>query len=221
MKGDIHHILNRGVEKRDIFYEEADRLRFVYGLYDFNNTNYAQPYPSRSRIRKLGHPTSKEEIVNLLCWAAMPNHSHNLTQEKVDRGASLFSKKIFGGHTKYMNEKYSRSGVLFQGKSKIILVKREPHFFHLPFYIMANPIDLIEPNWKEKGLRNLKKAISFLESFRWSSYLDIIGKENFPLLTNRSLFYEIFNTNEKKFKKNFIDWLKSYKKDPGFNKFID
>ena len=220
MKGDVFHILNRGVEKRAIFYNEKDRLRFIYGLYDFNDANYAFPYPYRCKTRSLGHATSewigreRKELVDLLCWVAMPNHSHNLIQEKIDGGGSIFSKKIFGGHTKYINEKYQRSGVLFQGRSKIIKVERDPHFFYLPFYILSNPLKLIEPHWKERGIRNMKKAVDFLENYPWSSFLDVIGKENFPLLVNKDLFYEIFQTSEKKFKKEFFEWLESYTGTP-------
>ncbi|MFH1292256.1 MAG: hypothetical protein ABIH87_03590 [bacterium] len=226
MKGDIFHILNRGVEKRKVFYDESDNLRFANGLYDFNNINYASPYPQRCRLREVGHRMSnfyreKEELVDLLCWSLLPNHSHNLVQEKIDGGASGFSKKIFGGHTKYINEKYNRSGVLFQGRSKIIKVQQDSHFFHLPFYIMANPIDLIEPDWKKRGIHNINKVINFLKNYQWSSFPDLVGKENLPLLINKSLFYDIFGTNEEKFEKNFIEWLKGYGKDPDFDQFID
>ena len=217
MQGEIIHILNRGIEKREVFNNESDRLRFAHGLYDFNDTNYAFPYPYRRQFHSLGHAMSKQvqssslrtrkELVDLLCWTIMPNHSHNLVQEKIDGGASNFSKKIFGGYTKYINEKNNRSGVLFQGRSKIIKVEKDAHFFYLPFYIMANPINLIEPNWKEGGVKNIKKVMGFLENYRWSSFLDLIGKENFPLLINKNLFYEIFGTNEKKLKKDFVEWL--------------
>jgi putative transposase len=234
MKGDVFHILNRGIEKREIFYSEKDYLRFVHNLFDFNDTAYSLPYPQRSKSRQFsnqqfGHrmskevskEVSKEEIVDLLCWCLMPNHIHNLVMEKINGGASNFSKKIFGGYTKYINEQKKRSGVLFQGRSKIISVKQDHHFFYLPFYIMANPIDLIEPNWKEKGIKNLGKVIQFLENYCWSSFPDLIGKENFSFVINKNLFYEIFQTDAKEFKKNFIEWLKSYKEGYSFGKFID
>jgi putative transposase len=221
MKGDIFHILNRGIEKREIFYSTEDYLRFVHNLYDFNNTDYSLPYPRRSELRKFGHRMSTGQLVDLLCWCLMPNHSHNLVMEKINGGSSAFSKKIFGGYTKYINEKQERSGVLFQGRSKIIPVKEDPYFIYLPFYIMANPVDLIEPNWKEKGIKNLAKVISFLENYRWSSFSDLIGKENLSLVINKNLFYEIFQTNEKKFKEDFVEWLKSYKKGYDVGKFLD
>jgi len=212
MKGDIFHLLNRGVEKRKVFLNEKDFLRFIYNLDDFNDTeNVTLPYLSRRRRReKLDVARPKEELVDNLCWALLPNHPHVLIQEKIDGGISIYSKKTIGGYTKYFNEVYKREGVLFQGRSKIIKVTREPHLFHLPFYIMANPIDLIEPQWREKGIKNLSKVIKFLENYRYSSFLDLIGKENFPSIFNKKLFYQIFDTNEKKFKEGFIEWLKAH-----------
>ncbi|MBU3943002.1 hypothetical protein KKA24_03400, partial [Patescibacteria group bacterium] len=115
-----------------------------------------------------------------------------------------------GGYTKYFNEQNKREGDLFQGRSKIIKVTKDVHLNFLPFYIMSNPVKLIEPGWKEKGIQDFKKVIKFLENYKYSSYPDLIGKDNFPHLINKELFYELFNTNEEKFKKEFIDWLKSY-----------
>lgn len=37
--GEIYHIYNRGVEKRKIFLEDEDYLRFVHDLFEFNDGN--------------------------------------------------------------------------------------------------------------------------------------------------------------------------------------
>ena len=34
---EIYHVFNRGVEKRNIFLENADYVRFVHDLYEFND----------------------------------------------------------------------------------------------------------------------------------------------------------------------------------------
>ena len=212
MGGDFYHILNRGIEERGIFYSDDDYLRFSHNLSDFNSEELALPYPiRRSHSENIGHRMSNKEneskIVDLLCWCLMPNHIHTFVRDKIDAGASTFSKKIFGGYTKYINETRKRKGVLFQGRSKIILVEKDEHFFHLPYYIMANPVSLVEPGWKENGIIDLEKVIDFLENYRWSSYPDIIGKSNFPEIIDKTLFYELFETSEEKFKKDFIEWL--------------
>ncbi|MFB6305417.1 MAG: hypothetical protein ABEH43_00230, partial [Flavobacteriales bacterium] len=33
------HVLNRGVDKRDIFLDDQDRFRFVHGLFEYNDKN--------------------------------------------------------------------------------------------------------------------------------------------------------------------------------------
>jgi putative transposase len=220
MKGDIFHLLNRGVEKRKIFLSDKDYLRFIYNLYDFNDIdNVTLPYYKRRKKHwsDVARPTNEErkELVDVLYWCLMPNHLHILAHEKIDGGISIFSKKIIGGYTKYFNEKNERTGVLFQGRSKIIKVTRDAHFFYLPFYIAANPVDFIEPKWRERGIRDLNKVIEFLESYRYSSFPDLTGKENFPFIINKELFYKLFDTNEKDFRKSFIAWLRDYEPSSG------
>lgn len=201
MKGEIFHILNRGVEKRKIFLDDEDYYRFFHNLSDFNNKDltllsYVARRKYSSAIRK--PKGSKKKLVNVLCWCMMPNHYHILVQEIVDGGASIFSKKLSSGYTQYFNLKNDRSGVLFQGKSKIIQLKKDEHFIHIPYYILSNPIKLIEPNWKEEGLKNYKRAVKFLDDYKWSG---IIDKES---------FLRLFDTNEKQFKTSLKEWLSGF-----------
>jgi hypothetical protein len=49
---DVFHILNRGVEKRDIVLDDDDRMRFVRSLYIFNNKNSAPNSVSQARRDK-------------------------------------------------------------------------------------------------------------------------------------------------------------------------
>ncbi|MDP3990847.1 MAG: hypothetical protein Q8P63_00940, partial [Candidatus Nealsonbacteria bacterium] len=59
--------------------------------------------------------------------------------------------------------------------------------------IHINGISLIEPKWTEKGIKNIEKAIKFLENYKWSSYPDYIGKKNFPSITKRDFLLRITN----------------------------
>jgi putative transposase len=69
--------------------------------------------------------------------------------------------------------------VLFQGKFKSIFVGKEKYFSNLLNYIHLNPVDLIEPNWKEDGIKSWPKIRKSLKDYRWSSYQDYIGIKNF------------------------------------------
>lgn len=208
MEQEFYHILNRGVEKRKIFLKENDYLRFIQNLYSFNDKNHALPFSKRVKKLALAEPTERKEIVDNLCWSILPNHFHIFSQAKIERGVSIYSQKITSGYTQYFNLRNNRSGVLFQGRSKIIQIQKDAHFLHIPYYILANPIKLIEPKWKEEGIKDLKKTIDFLENYRYSSFLNLIGKNNFPEIINKKLFYEIYDTNENRLKKDFIEWLK-------------
>lgn len=210
----INHILNRGVEKRKIFLDNDDYLRFINNLSDFNDKNITLlSYKNRrkyflDKTEFLNRP--KNPLVNIVCWSLMPNHYHILTIEKIRYGTSLFSRKITIGYTNYFNLKNNRSGVLFQGRSKIINISKNPHFRHLPFYILSNPLKLLQPNWKEKGIHDHKKTFEFLENYKWSSLPDILGKNNFPEIINKELFFDLFDMNAKQFKTEFKKWLIEY-----------
>lgn len=220
MEGNIYHLLNRGVDKKKIFLNDQNYKRFVHNLDDFNDIDNVQQSYFRRRERNslltdVRHPSKR--IVDILCWALMPNHPHIMAAEREDGYISNFSRKVFGGYTKYFNEKNKRSGVLFQGKTKIILVQKDAHFLYLPFYIHLNPLDIFQSGWKEKGIKDLKGTIKFLEEYRWSNYRDIIGKGNgeFSEVTNKELFFEMFQTDEKKYKKDLEEWIKDsgYRED--------
>jgi len=87
MKGDIFHILNRGVEKRKIFITEEDYLRFSYNLRDFNNkNNIVFSYSNRIKASSMpfGGATSEssvkpeERLVNILCCCLMSKNNRGL-----------------------------------------------------------------------------------------------------------------------------------------------
>lgn len=210
MKGDIYHVLNRGVEKRDIFLDNQDYFRFRDNLKDFNtkNLNLMSHFDRQKFNTALQEPC--DELVEILCICLMPNHYHLLVVEKVDGGVSLFVSKISSGYTQYFNLKNKRSGVLFQGRTKKVLVEKDAHFIHLPYYILANPIKLIEPKWKEAGVKNKKAAVDFLDKYKWVSFRDIVSGEKgiFSEVVNKKLFLKTFGFKSgKEFGKYFVEWL--------------
>lgn len=150
---------------------------------------------------------SRELIVEIICFCLMPNHFHLMVRQKIENGISKFMHKLGTGYTNYFNQKYKHTGALFQGKYKIVRLKSNAHFIHLPYYIHSNPLDLFFPEWKEKKIEDFGRAIEFLENYRWSSYLDYIGKKNFPSVTQRE-FLEDFYQGSEHYKKNMTDWLK-------------
>ena len=137
----------------------------------------------------------------------MPNHFHLMVRQKVEGGITLFMRKLGTGYTNYFNQRYKRVGPLFQGRYKIIHIHHEAHFLYLPYYIHFNPLELIIPEWKDKKIKNIKEAMQFLESYRWSIFLDYIGRKNFPSITQWEFLLELFG-GTKNYRKDTINWLK-------------
>ena len=214
--GEIYHIYNRGVEKRKIFSENHDYLRFIHDLFEFNDVEPAgkiYAYKQRKQYAEVGLPHMKQQrkfIVEILSFCLMPNHFHLLLHQLSDNGITEFMRKLGTGYTNYFNIKYERVGSLFQGKYKASHIVDDKHLLYLPYYIHLNPLDMIMPTWRDDEITDKNKAISFLETYRWSSYLDYIGKKNFPSVTQRDFIYNLYSDNMRKsdFRMLMIDWLK-------------
>ncbi|MEK7135953.1 MAG: transposase [Patescibacteria group bacterium] len=188
---DFMHLMGRGVEKRDIVLDDSDRLRFIHNLYAFNDSNPVENY---------GLPARREErpkrslLVHIHAFCLMQNHYHLLVSEAIENGISLFMQKLNMGYTKYFNERYERSGALWQGKYRKVLITRDAHFLYVPFYIHLNPLDYVMPQWREGGVRNVREALKHLAEYRWSSHLDYFGIKNFPSITRRDELQELLGT---------------------------
>mgnify|MGYP000745955618 CR=1 FL=1 len=179
---DFYHILNRGVEKRDIVKNDKDRLRFLHNLYVFNDTEATPNYILSKRHEE---QQKRHCLVHVHAFCLMNNHYHLLLSEIEENGISRFMQKLNMGYAKYFNEKYKRVGTLWQGKYKKILIERDAHFMYIPYYIHLNPLDYSHPEWREGKVRNVQKALESLRQYRWSSHLDYLGIKNFPSISNR------------------------------------
>lgn len=179
---DFFHVINRGVEKRKIAMDDKDSVRFMHDLYVFNDQNTCL-HPHQ-RDRKNEH-TKRKLLVHIHAFVLMPNHYHLLLSEITDGGIALFMQKLNMGYTKYFNARHQRSGALWQGKYKKILIERDAHFIYIPFYIHLNPLDLCMPEWREGKAQSSRKALEYLRTYRWSSHIDYLGIKNFPSLTHR------------------------------------
>ena len=198
---ELYHTLNRGVDKRIIFLDDKDRFRFVHDLFEFNDQNHViNTFRPFSKMNDIGCRTVEKKkrklLVDIHVFCLMSNHYHLLLSPRVKDGIPKFMKKLNMGYAKYFNEKYKRTGALFQGRYKSVMVKDESHFIHLPYYIHLNPLDLIAPGWRERKIKDYKKAILFLDNYRWSSFHDYTGIKNFPSITNRKFLLDYFGGNQ-------------------------
>jgi len=193
---DFYHVLNRGVDKRKTFLDSGDYVRFIHDMWEFNNAkNTASNL--RRRVKEGMVDVRRRPLVRIHFFCLMPNHYHLLISPVDDdmENLSLFMKKLGGGYAKYFNEKYERSGALWQGKYKRVEVETDAHFLYLPYYIHFNALDTVMPEWRERKMVQHKKAIDFLATYRWSSHLDYLGEKNFASVTDRKFFLDFFGGN--------------------------
>lgn len=214
----FYHIYNRGTEKRKIFLDEKDYPRFIHGLYEFNNDGPVLNAGFRfSQIKNYGNQVSiirpqKERMVDIISFCLMPNHFHFILKQLKENGIARFMQKLGTSYTMYFNKKYKRNGVLYQGKFKAILIDKDEYFLPLTNYIHFNPIEIIEPGWKEKGIKNWQKVNEFLLNYRWSSLSDYNGIKNFPSVISKDFLLSYF-PDEKKYKEYLMSYLTGYSKN--------
>jgi len=142
----------------------------------------------------------------------MPNHFHILITEKEGNGVSKFMQKLSTAYVMYYNNKYERTGGLFEGKFKSQHLADDRYLKYIFSYIHLNPIKLLQKDWKEIDIKNKTKALDFLKNYYFSSYLDYTGiarKQNGILNYGD---YPRYFSSPRIFKKEIFEWL-SYNDD--------
>ena len=204
-EGEFYHVYNRGTEKRKVFLNRNDYARFTALLYICNSNEpvHIQDTPPQTIFST---PRS-ETYTEIGAYCLMPNHFHLLLYEKTAEGISKFMQKLLTAYTMYFNKKYNRSGALFQGKFKARHVDKDEYLKYLISYIHLNPIKLIDPDWKERGISDKSKAEQFLNTYEHSSYLDFLGDERAKeVIINREILPDYFETKQN-FKSCVTEWL--------------
>ena len=196
----IYHIYNRGVDKRKIFTADWDRIRFVRNLFEFNDKNPALHQIYKDAVYEV---QPRIQLVEILAYCLMPNHYHLLVRQTTDNGVVMFMKKLGTGYTMYFNQKYERSGALFQGRFKSVLVENDVYSRYLPHYIHLNPLDLTMPSWRD-GKVNKKEALRSLMEYKWTSLHDYIDRPRFPNIVTTDFINSLCQLN---YKNNLLDYL--------------
>ncbi len=132
--GEYYHLYNRGVEKRDIFIDNEDLNRFLKSLTEFNTV---EPIGSIYE-HSFGSPTPKSrslKLISIVAYCLNPNHYHLLVTPLKFGGIQKFMHRLGTGYTNYFNERYDRSGALFQGRYKDVHVSSNEQLLHLSAYI--------------------------------------------------------------------------------------
>ena len=115
--GTLHHIIVRGIERRQIVDDDRDRRDFV------------------SRMGTV----AVESASSIYAWALMTNHAHILLRSGPS-GLSQYMRRILSGYAISYNRRHQRHGHLFQNRYKSIICEEDLYFKELVRYIHLNPL---------------------------------------------------------------------------------
>lgn len=226
---EVYHIVMRRIGDKPLFLGKDDYYRGIFSLYEFNNMHPVEILKRRrdrlvekKRLAKIGGDRvsaelklvadRREKLVDILAFALMPNHIHILVRQLKDGGITKFINKVGAGYPAYFRKKHNikEKGYFFQSRFISVPIKTDEQLIAVFVYIHTNPISLVESGWKRGRVKNITKAIEFLENYKWSSYQDYLGKKNFPSVTDRDFLTEMTG-GEKKIKALVKEWMSQKK----------
>jgi REP element-mobilizing transposase RayT len=112
----VYHIILRGIDKQDIFYDNEDKIVFKNQLLTIKN----------------------KFKIKIFAYCLMNNHVH-LVIESQDEKFSKSIQSLGIRYSQYFNKKYSRSGVFFEERFKSKEVLDERYFMNVCRYVHRNP----------------------------------------------------------------------------------
>lgn len=148
----VYHVTARGNERKAIYRDDADRLRFLETV--------------EEAVGRFG------VVIHAHCL--MPNHYHLLLQTP-RANLSAAAGWLQTTYSVRFNRRHRRSGHLYQGRFKAHLVEEDAYAQELIKYVHLNPV---RPKDKRKPIPAELKGE--LRKYRWSSHRAYAGIDRKP-----------------------------------------
>lgn len=166
-----YHVYNRGVEKKNILLDDADKSYFL-SLF----ARHLDPNNEQRNVNNLIYPKYNDAL-ELLSYCIMDNHYHLLLwQGDMTNSITGLMRSIGTAYTMYYNKKYERVGPLFQSRYKASRITSDEHLIHITRYIHLNPGDPLQ--YRFSSLRAYYEGANN----RWllpQRVLEIFGNEKY------------------------------------------
>jgi putative transposase len=153
-----HVVIQRGNDNQTIFRDDEDHRRFLGWLRE----------------------SAKAYRVAIHAYVLMPNHLQLLATPADEEGLAAMMQKVGRLYVPWFNNKYGRSGTLFQGRFRTSVVDPQEYFLTCVRYIELHPV-------------RSQLAYTPLD-YPWSSYPHHAGVRPDPLVTDHALYWGLGNT---------------------------
>ncbi len=147
--GAYHHVINRGNNRQAIVRDNRDRERFLETL----------------RV------SVKTYAIRLHAFVLMANHFH-LLLESPRGNTSEFMRRFNIAYTAQFNRRHKRTGHLYQGRFKSVLVDRDEYLSVLSRYVHLNPVRT--KAWRKK---DPKEQAGYVLGYPWGSLPGYVAKK--------------------------------------------
>lgn len=188
----IYHIFNRGVEKRNIYTDRREYLRFQEIIKYYQQTDPQVKFSQADSEQK--ENLSDKKLVEVIAYCLMPNHFHLLLKQINDNGVSIFIRRLIDSYTRYFNTKNERVGPLLQGPFKAVRIESDEQLIHVTRYIHLNPL--------------VGYLVKDLRDYEWSSYLCYLELNNNKLCQRETVEKLISLKNYERFVLDHADYAK-------------
>jgi REP element-mobilizing transposase RayT len=168
-KSGIYHIMVRGINRQEIFHDDEDRQRYLSILQKANDSSQCEIYG----------------------YCLMNNHVHLLLREGKD-DISQIMKRIGVSYVYWYNDKYERSGHLFQDRYRSEKVEDDDYFLGVLRYIHQNP-------WRAGIARQIA-------DYEWSSYRLYVGQQGKGFV-NTEFALAMLHTQRDEATKRYIQFM--------------
>lgn len=190
----IYHVLNRGIASKPVFLAKKDYQRTLKIIWYYQNQNPPLSYshflrlPVKQKSEILERLKNKEKfLVEIIAFSLLPNHFHFLLKQTQENGVSIFMSNLTNSYTRYFNTKNKRTGPLFQGKFKAIMVETDEQLLHLSRYIHLNPYTSY-----------VVKTFKDLEDYPYSSLPEYLGRSRANFFQKEIVLNQFKNVNSYK-----------------------
>ena len=147
-----YHVIQRGNNRQRIFTSDGDR----------------------ETMRELLDENARRFDVAIHAYVLMDNHFHLLLTPNADDSLPRMMQAVGRRYVRYFNDTHERSGTLWEGRYRAIVIERDDYLLACHRYIELNPL--------RAGL------VARPGAFGWSSYAANAGGIPDPLVTPHPIY---------------------------------